>query len=145
MSMHHLLDVNILVAWGWADHQDHDRSVRWIVKRKLERGARLYTSAIPELGFVRVSVHRAAGRVTIRQASEVLRGMLTSLGKVHQFLPDDLGAVDPNNCPAWCQSASRTTDAHLLALAQRHGLQLATLDSGIPNAMLLPVLGKPLA
>jgi len=142
--MHHLLDVNVLVAWGWADHLDHERTVRWIVERKKARGARLYTSAIPELGFVRVSVQRAGGRVTIPQASEVLRGMLRSLGKIHQFLPDDLSGANPKSWPDWCQSASRSTDAHLLELARLHHLQLATLDAGIRGAMLLPAT-QPLA
>ena len=132
--MSFLLDVNVLVAWGWVDHADHDRTVRWIAERKRIRGARLFTSPIPEMGFVRVSVQRASGRVTIQQAADVLRGMLQSLRGTHRFLPDDLGGV---KWPEWCSSASRTTDAHLLMLAQRHGLQLATLDAGIPSASLL--------
>lgn len=133
-AMHHLLDVNVLVAWGWADHADHDRTVRWIAERKKTRGAKLFTSPIPEIGFVRVSVQRSNGRITIAEAADVLRGMLDSLGPVHQFLPDDLGGTE---WPDWCATASHTTDAHLLLLAQRHGLALATLDSGIPGAMLL--------
>lgn len=137
--MPHLLDVNVLVAWGWADHMDHNRTVRWIAGQKKSRASRLYTSAIPEMGFVRVSVQRAAGRVTVPQAAEVLRGMLNSLGKVHQFLPDDLAGTE---WPGWCQSAGRTTDAHLLTLARRHGLQLATLDTEIPGAMLVPASEK---
>ena len=132
--MQHLLDVNILVAWGWRDHADHDRVVRWIAERKSARGAKLFTSPIPEMGFVRVSVQRSSGRISVQQAAEVLRGMLKSLGPLHQFLPDDLGATV---WPDWCGSAVRTTDAHLLLLAQRHGLELATLDAGIPSAKLL--------
>lgn len=131
--MHYLLDVNMLVAWGWRDHADHDRVVRWIAERKMTQGAKLFTSAIPEMGFVRVSVQRSIGRISVQQAAEVLEGMLKSLGQLHQFLPDDLGATE---WPDWCGSAARTTDAHLLLLAQRHGLELATLDAGIPGAML---------
>lgn len=33
---------------------------------------------------------------------------------------------------------NRTTDAHLLTLAEKHGLQLATLDTGILRAFLIP-------
>lgn len=75
----------------------------------------------------------AIGRV-ICPLTGALQGMLKSLGKLHQFLPDDLGATE---WPNWCGSAARTTDAHLLMLALRHGLNLATLDAGIPGAMLL--------
>lgn len=133
---HHLLDVNVLVAWGWADHTDHHRTVRWIAERKKARGARLLTSSIPEIGFVRVSAQRSGGRISVAEAAEVLRGMLDSLGPVHRFLPDDAGGT---SWPDWCTTATRTTDAHLLLLAQQHQLTLATLDAGIPDAMLLPV------
>ena len=133
--MSHLLDVNVLVAWGWSDHVDHARTVRWIAERKQTHEARLFTSAIPEIGFVRVSVQRASGRITVQQAAEVLRGMRQSLGGAHAFLPDDAEGTD---WPEWCASAARTTAAHLLALAEGHGLQLATLDAGIPGACLLP-------
>ena len=132
--MKYLLDVNVLVAWGWADHADHDRVGRWIsgVKKRAEDS--LLTSAIPQLGFVRVSVQRMGGQVSPEAASEVLSGMLLSLGAEHEFIPDDL---DSCTWPAWCQAASRTTDAHLLALAQGHAAELATLDKGIPGAFLI--------
>ena len=56
--MNYLLDVNVLVAWGWADHVEHRRAAKWIGAMKAARGVRLLTSAIPELGFVRISVQR---------------------------------------------------------------------------------------
>lgn len=133
--MHHLLNVNILVAWGWRDHTDHIRVVRWIAESKTTHGAKLFTSPIPEMRFVRISVQRSSGRISVQQAAGVLQGMLKSLGQAHQFLPDDVGAT---NWLDWCVSDARTTNAHLSPLAQRHGLDLATLDAGIPSAMLLP-------
>ena len=30
----YLLDVNVLVAWGWADHADHLRAAKWIGSMK---------------------------------------------------------------------------------------------------------------
>ena len=39
--------------------------------------------------------------------------------------------------PAWCRTAAQTTDAHLLALAHAHAAELATLDQGIPGALLI--------
>src|SRR5260370_38687324 len=108
--MKYLLDVNALVAWGWADHANHDRAARWIRKVKKKGGDRVLTSAIPQLGFVRVSVQRTGGQVSPEAAGKVLSGMLRSLGAVHEFIPDDQEA---SRWPAWCQGASRTTDAHL--------------------------------
>jgi uncharacterized protein len=131
----YLLDVNVLVAWGWEDHLDHDRAATWIAASKRARNTTLLTSAIPQLDFVRISVQRLPGQLTVAAAAEVLAGMLDSLGGSHQFLADNL---DATRWPAWCDSASRTTDAHLLALAHAHQARLATLDTGIPGAFLLP-------
>jgi predicted nucleic acid-binding protein len=135
--VNYLLDVNILLAWGWSDHLDHSRTAQWMASAKETRTTRLHTSPISEIGFVRVSVQRSQGRVTVPQAAAILRGMLKSLGPTHRFLADDLSGTE---WPDWCASAARTTDAHLLRLAQQHGLQLATLDAGIPEAYLLPPL-----
>ena len=137
--MKYLLDVNVLVAWGWSDHVEHERTVTWIAAVKRQPAAVLLTSPIPQLGFVRVSVQRTGGRVTVNEASETLTGMLTALGARHSFLADDRPAGD---FPAWCQSASRTTDSHLLQLAEAHGAKLATLDTNLPGAFLVPALAS---
>ena len=129
--MKFLLDVNVLVAWGWQDHADHDTVCAWLARCRKSRTTVFLTSAIPQLGFVRVSVQRTAGQVTPDQAGKVLAGMLQSLKGKHRFLPDDQTS---ELWPAWCQGAAQTTDAHLLALAQAHGAALATLDRGIPGA-----------
>ena len=135
--MNYLLDVNVLVAWGWSDHENHTRVTRWIGSFKGTRKARLWTSAIPELGFVRVSLHRAGGALDISEAVSTLASMLHSLGNHHAFISDDRSATA--GFPEWCGGASRTTDGHLLLLAKVHGLELATLDTGIPGAYLIPV------
>jgi predicted nucleic acid-binding protein len=135
--MKYLLDVNVLLAWGWSDHVDHERTAAWIAGMKKRKSDTLLTSAIPQLGFVRISVQWAAGRVTVSEAGETLAGMLKSLGSRHVFLADDVSAL---MFPEWCYQASLTTDAHLLQLAQTHGAKLATLDTGIPNAFVIPLL-----
>lgn len=133
--MSYLLDVNVLVAWGWSDHADHARVVQWIRSTRRSRKTVLYTSAIPQLGFVRVSVQRTQGQIAPEMASGVLKAMVDSLGAAHRFLSDDQPSL---NWPGWCRGASRTTDAHLLSLATAHGLQLATLDEGIPGGFMIP-------
>mgnify|MGYP001769967234 CR=1 FL=1 len=138
--MRYLLDVNLLVAWGWSDHAEHARAAAWIGRAKRTRGTVLFSSAIPQLGFVRVSVQRTGGQITPADAGEALAGMLASLGTVHQLLSDDQAATV---WPAWCRSAGQTTDAHLLALAKAGGAELATLDVGIPGAFVVPTaLGR---
>lgn len=134
--MRYLLDVNLLVAWGWADHADHNRVAGWIGQMKRVRSAKLCTSPIPELGFVRVSVQRTGGRVSPAEAGRTLGGMLASLGAHHVFLPDDQSATD---WPDWCRGAGQTTDAHLVSLAAKHQARLATLDTAIPDAFVIPL------
>lgn len=133
--MNYLLDVNVLVAWGWSDHIDHQRTIHWIAEQMRQRQSKLLTSSIPEIGFIRVSVQRSQGRVSASEASTVLGGMLSKLGKSHRFLADDVSGTE---WPHWCNSARKTTDAHLSLLAKRHKVKLATLDSGIPGAFLIP-------
>jgi predicted nucleic acid-binding protein len=133
--VNYLLDVSVLVAWGWSDHVDHERTAAWIGAARRQRATKLMTSAIPELGFVRVSVQRTGGRVSVAEAAETLAGMVAALGARHVLLADDQAA---RRFPEWCSSASRTTDAHILGLAAAHGAKLATLDTGIPGAFLIP-------
>ena len=133
--MNYLLDVNVLVAWGWSDHAEHERTARWIGDLRRRRSDWGFTSAIPQLGFVRVSGQRSGGLVTPETAGQILAGMLRRLDPRHRFLADNRAALE---WPTWCRSAARTTDAHLLALARAHDASLATLDTGIPGAFLIP-------
>jgi len=135
--MKYLLDVNVLLAWGWADHTDHRRVASWIGLMMRHRNTTLMTSAIPELGFVRVSVQGASGRISLADATVTLTSMLHSLKAKHRFVGDDLSSTLP--LPAWCEGASRSTDAHLFGLAEAHGALLATLDTGIPGSFLIRV------
>jgi hypothetical protein len=52
-----------------------------------------------------------------------------------EFLPDgnDISAL-----PAWVKAPAQITDGHLLQLAKTNGAVLATLDTGIPGAYLIP-------
>jgi predicted nucleic acid-binding protein len=132
----YLLDVNVLVAWGWKEHTDHERVAKWLALERDKPDTEFLTSPIPELGFVRVSVQRAAGTIAVKEACSALEGMLASLGQRHSFIPDDQRV---SALPVWCKVAARTTDAYLLALANAHGAKLVTLDTGIPEALVMPV------
>lgn len=134
--MSHLLDVNALVAWAWTDHPHHLRVDHWIALILSAGEGQLATTPIVQLGFVRVSVLRNTQGTTVEMASQRLSELVDFLKTRHRFLPDDLSSCRP--FPAWCKNAKHTTDAHLLTLAEKHGLQLATLDTGIPGAFLIP-------
>jgi predicted nucleic acid-binding protein len=135
----YLLDVNVLVAWGWKEHSDHDRVTRWIEEERNNPATEFLTAPIPELGFVRVSVQRTSGAIGVKAACAALDGMLAVLGPSHIFIADNLRGT---RLPPWCNAAVRTTDAHLVALAQTHDATLATLDMGIPGAFIIPTTGE---
>lgn len=65
--------------------------------------------------------------------------VLTSVkqsGKVSfEFLADDLGAEVMST---YVKTARQMTDGHLRMLAAKHGARFATLDVGIPGALLIP-------
>jgi predicted nucleic acid-binding protein len=111
-----LLDVNLLLASRWTTHPDHAAAKVWI-----DSTDRFYTCAITELGFIRISLSKAYG-ATWGEATETLEKLHARSG--HQFLADDVDGL------ALPEAVSKdTTDAHLVILAKRHGLKLATLDT----------------
>ena len=119
-----LLDVNLILASRWTTHPDHSAAKAWI--NALDK---FYTTAITELGFVRISLS-AAYLATWDEAQETLKKLHARSG--HQFLADD---VDGRAAPE--TGSKDTTDAHLVTLAKRHGMKLATLDEAL--------IGKPWA
>lgn len=130
--MIYLLDVNALVALGFIQHEFHARVTVWVQGKK---NLRLATCSITELGFVRVLTQAPAYGLTIQQA----RGLLVRLGQAESphftFIPDD---HDVSQLPLWVRSAKQITDGHLAQLAAGNGAVLATLDSKIPGAYLIP-------
>jgi len=126
----YLLDVNALIALGIAHHAEHARVAQWV--RGL-RGDRLATCPITEIGFVRVTCG-AAGLASDAAVARQLLAKLKAAAGI-ELLADRNGAA---NLPPWVLRSAQVTDGHLLALATRHGAQLATLDTGIRGAFLIP-------
>ena len=115
MSVNWLLDVNFILASRWTTHPDHQTAKAWLDSRD-----EFQTCAITELGFVRISLS-SAYRATWKDVQESLEKPHGRGG--HQLLADDVTGTDSPETPA-----KDTTDAHLVVLARRHGLKLATLD-----------------
>jgi toxin-antitoxin system PIN domain toxin len=125
-----LLDVNVLVSLAWPNHVHHARCRRWLASR----GGRPWaTTPVTESGFVRVSSNRTAipTAVSPGEALTLLERMRQQRG--HRFLPDDVEIVLGSDRvdPLRIVSHRSVTDAHLLAVARRHGAVLATLDEGV--------------
>jgi uncharacterized protein len=115
----HLLDVNFLIACGWESHAEHFRANRW-----LSRVRSFATCAISEMGFLRVSLSPAYG-ARFNDAMAAL-GAIVGMG-THRFLSD---ATRAQSLPP-VSTSKDVTDAHLIDLAQRHRLKLATFDAAL--------------
>ena len=117
--MSHLLDVNFLIACGWQSHADHVRASRW-----LSRAKSFATSPICEMGFLRVSLSPAFS-ARFEDALTALEAIVRTRG--HRFVRDDIRA---RSLPIVTTSKD-ITDAHLVYLARRHRLKLATFDAAL--------------
>jgi uncharacterized protein len=122
-----LLDVNVLIALAWPNHVHHDRARKWFDRHADEGWA---TSPLTEAGFVRVSSNRVAiATATTPELALRLLGKLTALAG-HRFWIDDVQMVTGNATSSTRVRTHRdVTDAHLLALAERHGGRLLTFDT----------------
>jgi predicted nucleic acid-binding protein len=130
--MTYLLDVNVLVALGFQQHEFHDRVAHWVKKISPLQFA---TCAITELGFVRVLVQAPNYGLTVSQARVLLSRMKASKLLHWEFISDNR---DVSHLPAWVKSGTQITDGHLAELAKANDAVLATLDRKIPGVLLIP-------
>ena len=132
--MRYLLDTNALLALGFGQHISHPSVAAWLAAADAPT---LLTCAITELGFTRVLAQAPAYGLTLAQACDLL-SRLKQNGRVPVlFLSDDQQA---SRLPAWVRTPKQLTDGHLLQLARAHRAELATLDRGIPGALVIPTV-----
>jgi hypothetical protein len=93
----------------------------------------LHTCSVTELGFVRVSVHTGL-QPDIETAKRALDALKASSSVRFELIADDLGAAQ---LPAFVKSPQSITDGHLLELARKNSMLLATLDKNIPKALFI--------
>jgi hypothetical protein len=130
--MKYLLDVNVLLALGFADHQFHTRIISWI---KSELPVELLTCPISELGFVRVLAQVPEYPYSVTEATTLLINLKKNKNLQFCFVPD---SNDISSLPAWTKTPKQTTDGYLLQLAKSNGAALATFDRKIPGASYIP-------
>jgi uncharacterized protein len=121
-----LLDVNALVALAWDSHVHHAAMRAWFAANG---SAGWVTCPITESGFVRVSTNPIVlpSAISVDAARGVLSALRAHPG--HRFLTDDVSMSD-SDVPA-IAGYRQVTDAHLLTLARRRGVRLATFDASI--------------
>jgi len=118
-----LLDVNVLLALAWPNHQHHAAAHGWF-RREGHHG--WATCALTQLGFVRLSSNPAytAAAVTPAQAANLLRRLVAHRG--HRYW-ESLPAPDPAMF-GHVLGHQQVQDAYLVRLAERHRGRLATFD-----------------
>ena len=130
-----LLDVNVLVALAWPNHVHHRLARSWFEAHHARGWA---TCSFTQNGFVRISSNpRVVDEARTPVEAVLLLRQLVKL-KGHRFWPDDVSVAeaDPIEIER-VRGYRQVMDAHLLALARRHGGQLATFDRKI-EGLLVP-------
>ena len=120
--MKYLLDVNALLAWEHGNSPHHGSFHAWAKEIGREN---LWTCALSELGFLRVSMQVFG--YSLPQATDALAGLKRHAGGFVAIAPSP-------RLPAWASTTARTSDAYLAQLAQTNGMRLATFDSGLKDA-----------
>ena len=133
--MRYLLDVNALVALGLLQHEFHQRVARWVKSLGSTGVVELSTCSITELGFVRVLAQAEQYGFSIAQACTLLLRMKTENILKFTVIADDHGVA---HLPRWVKTAKQTTDGHLVQLAKANSAVLATLDTRIRGAFVIP-------
>ena len=126
--MTRLLDVNLLMAVLWENHEHHTQARLWF------KGVSAFaTCPVAQLGFARVSSHPLLGYgLTPELAFGVLRQFIAD--PRHEFIPDDLSCADRVVRTELMTGANQITDRYLVALARQHGFSLATLDEPLAKS-----------
>jgi toxin-antitoxin system PIN domain toxin len=127
-----LLDVNVVLALLDPQHVFHEAAHAWAAR---EKDASWYTCPLVQHGVLRVaSQPRYPNSLgTVDAVRRVLAQFVSS--PRHRFLADDVSLLDVGRvADATLLTPLHLTDLHLLALAVRHGVQLATFDRRVPAA-----------
>ncbi len=134
MTAARLLDVNVLLALGWAEHEAHASVVQCLSRRDAPRW---FTCPITQLGFIRIS--STPGIFSRNLSPYQAQCALAALCKdsKHHFIDAHPSVLECDFSPL--TGPRQTTDAYLIALASHHGMHLLTLDkrlkSAFPDAM----------
>jgi len=125
----HLLDINVLVALLWTNHEQHEAASRWFRRHQKNGWA---TCPMTQAGFVRVSSNPRvfADAPTPVKAAGILESNLAHT--THRFFADELRlaeAITPFGDRLL--GHQQVTDAYLFGLAVHHKAVLATFDTGI--------------
>jgi toxin-antitoxin system PIN domain toxin len=118
-----LLDVNVLLALAWPNHQFHAAAVRAMQSKR----TRWATCALTQLGFLRLSSNPAVipGAKSPAECAALLEAMVSD--PLHVYF-DRLPSVTGSTIVRGLLGHNQLTDAYLLHLARRHHAVFMTFD-----------------
>jgi hypothetical protein len=118
-----LLDINVLLALAWPNHQHHAPAHRWFAQEGEHGWA---TCEMTQLGFVRLSSNPAftSAAVSPTEPAELLQEMISR--PEHRFWAS--AGIERPGIFRSALSHQQVNDAFLVALAQKHKGQVVTFD-----------------
>jgi len=124
-----LLDVNVLLALAWPNHQCHGSAIR-----RLERGSEAWaTCALTEIGFIRLSSNPAVVGVPTSpwEAARLLARMLEDPRHIYLSSLPSPASLPVMKHLEGILGYRQVTDAYLAALARESRAVLLTFDRRI--------------
>lgn len=125
-----LLDVNVLLALTWPNHQHHSLAAHWFLKYHSKGWA---TCAFTEAGFIRLSCNPAFSSTPSIpvEAAEVLEELRALKG--HHYLAEAPSLMTAAGMVVLerARSHRQVTDAYLVNTARHHRAVLVTFDAGV--------------
>ena len=126
-----LLDINVLLAIAWPNHQFHAAAIALLSSKR-----RWATCALTQLGFIRLSSNPAA--IPTAKSPEEARDLLARLvaDSLHVYLDSLPAPVSDDWRDAFLKllGHQQVTDAYLLRLAAVNNAVLVTFDRRLENA-----------
>jgi hypothetical protein len=122
-----LLDVNVLFALAWPNHQFHAAAAN----RLDASGERWATCALTELGFIRLSTNPNVVRTSVSpaKAASLLAGMLSDAKHVYiEAMPSPVAPANLRDLNR-VLGAMQLTDLYLLRVAADASARFLTFDS----------------
>ncbi len=123
-----LLDINVLLALAWPNHQFHAPARTWFVANAPQGWS---TCAITQLAFVRLSSNpRFTPLARTPAESLALLEQIIATPR-HRYLDESLAPAGPpfRDLATRLMGPNQVTDAFLLATARHHGVPLVTFDA----------------
>jgi|SRR5580765_7858518 len=127
----YLLDINVLLALSLSRHQYHLAATEWFDEADFEWA----TTPITESGYIRLAINpQLTGTpISTAQAIQALHELREAVG--HRFVVDATTLADPIIDLGSMVGTKQVTDYHLVNLAARNDMRLATFDGSLLRSL----------